>query len=120
MPPYERFLAYQRAHALALAIYRSTGRWPPNERYGLTAQLRKCAFSVGANLAEGSAKRGPREFRRFLDVALGSLSELAYGLQLARDLGLITGDEWHSLDGLRDETGKLVWGLYRSMKAVGR
>ncbi len=117
MLPYERFEAWQLAHQLVLATYRVTGRFPDEERYGLRSQARRAAFSVAANIAEGSAKRGNREFRRFVDISLGSLSELAYILRLARDLDYLTQEVWSEIDALRDRTGQVVWGLYRSIMA---
>ena len=115
MVPYERFTAWQLAHALALEVYRLTRAFPIEERYGLTSQARRAAFSIAATIAEGSAKRGPAEFRRFLDMSLGSLSELAYVLRLAKDLGLMTNGEWEQVDLLRDRAGKATWVLYRSV-----
>jgi four helix bundle protein len=85
MLPYERFQAWQTCHELTLAIYRTTRDWPQQELYCLTAQARRAAFSAAANIAEGSVKRGGREFRRYLDISLGSLSELSYILMLAKD-----------------------------------
>jgi four helix bundle protein len=64
MMPYEKYDAWKASHELALAIYRSTEAWPVTERYGVTAQTRRAALSVPTNIAEGSAKLGPREFRR--------------------------------------------------------
>jgi four helix bundle protein len=77
MAPYERFDAWKAAHHLALRVYKVTDGWPQNERYGLTIQIRRAALSAPTNIAEGSAKRGSREFRRYLDIALGSLSEVS-------------------------------------------
>jgi hypothetical protein len=74
--PYERFEAWKVSHELALAVYSATRGWPRSELYGLTSQLRRAALSAPTNIAEGCAKRGPAEFRRFLDYSLGSLSEL--------------------------------------------
>jgi four helix bundle protein len=116
MMPYERFDAWQLCHRLVLEIYRFTKAFPEHERYGLTAQARRSAFSAAANIAEGSAKRGPREFRRYLDISLGSLSELGYTILVARDLGLLSVEEWRELNELRDKAGKATWGLYRTMK----
>ncbi|MGH7704042.1 MAG: four helix bundle protein, partial [Gemmatimonadales bacterium] len=93
MQPYERFEAWRRCHELALAVYRATQSWPKQELYGLTSQARRAAFSVSANFVEGSAKWGAREFRRYLDISLGSLSELGYTLRFARDLGMLTNEE---------------------------
>ena len=115
MLPYERFDAWEKCHELVLAVYTITDAFPTDERYGLVSQLRRAAFSAAANIAEGSAKRGCREFRRYLDISLGSLSEVSYTLRVARDLGHITQDEWASLNDLRDHAGRLTWGLYRSL-----
>ncbi|MGE3527007.1 MAG: four helix bundle protein [Gemmatimonadales bacterium] len=113
--PYERFTAWQACHELALAVYRSSELWPVQERFGLSAQARRAAFSAATNLVEGSARRGSAEFRRFLDISLGSLSELAYILLLLRDLEVLTQSEWGTLEAMRDHAGKLTWGLYHAV-----
>ena len=77
MMPYERLKAWETAHQLVLAVYRETRGWPSEERFGLTAQARRAAVSVTSNLAEGSARLGGRELRRFADIGLGSLAELS-------------------------------------------
>lgn len=116
MNPYERLDAWKQAHHLALMVYRLTERWPSHERFGITSQIRRAAVSVPSNLAEGAAKRGRREFRRYIDIALGSLSELRYLLHLARDLGCISEEAYAEVDPVRDRTGRMVWGLYKSMQ----
>jgi four helix bundle protein len=113
MMPFEKLTAWQCCHALFLDIYRVTGRFPKSELYGLTSQMRRAAFSAAATIAEGSAKRGPREFRRFLDIGLGSLAELAYAIRAVNDLGLLTGEDYNRLNQLRQKAGKVTWGLYR-------
>jgi four helix bundle protein len=105
--------AWVACHELVLAVYRETRRWPQTEQYGLTSQARRSAYSAAANIAEGAAKRGTREFRRFLDISLGSLSELSYILQLAKELGYLKPEEWGQVEALRDHAGRLTWGLYR-------
>jgi four helix bundle protein len=117
MVPYERLKAWQSCHQLALAVYAATDRWPRQELFGLTSQARRAAHSAAANIAEGSAKRGPREFRRYLNISLGSLSELSYTLLLARDLTLLSLEQWTDLDRLRENAGGLVWLLYRSLRS---
>lgn len=116
MKPYERFDAWKEAHQLVLLVYRVTKAFPKEELYGLTSQVRRAAFSVPANIAEGSAKRGSREFRRYLDVALGSLAEVAYILRLAKDLGLVSDEIWTTLNEQRESVGRLTWGLYASIR----
>ena len=116
MTPFEKLEAWRSSHLLALDVYRVTGRWPQRELYGLTMQTRRAAVSIGSNIAEGSAKGGPREFGRFLDMALGSFSELTYLLLLSRDLVLMSKGDGEVIEALRCEAGKLLWGLYRRVR----
>ena len=113
MMPYERFTAWQATHELAVAVYRMTRSFPREELYGLTSQMRRAAFSAAANNAE---------FRRYLDSALGSLSELAYAIHLARELELLRSEEGQQLEEIRTRAGKMTWGLYQtvSRRASGR
>jgi four helix bundle protein len=112
---HEKLHAWRLCHELALAVYRSTEQWPRSERYGLVAQIRRAAASAPTNIAEGSGKRGTKECRRFIDIALGSLAETSYLLTLAKDLGLTNVTEWQKLDELRRRAGGLTWRLARSL-----
>jgi four helix bundle protein len=80
-----------------LEIYRVTARFPREELYGLTGQLRRCSASIGANIAEGCGKRSNAEFQRFLQIASGSASELDYHLLLARDLKILMDTDYDRL-----------------------
>lgn len=73
-------------------------------------------MAVPANIAEGSAKKGPREFRRYLDIAVGSLAEVAYSLRLVKDLGYLNEAPRADLDQQRARVGRLTWGLYASIR----
>lgn len=115
MFPFERLEAWRCCHELTLAVYSVTNTWPRHEQYGLISQSRRAAVSAATNIAEGSAKRGRAEFRRYLDIVLGSLSELAYLLMLTRDLGYLTAADWARLDASRATASKLTWRLYQSM-----
>jgi len=115
MMPFEKITAWECCHVLFLDIYRVTGGFPKSELYGLTSQMRRAAFSAAANIAEGSAKRGPREFRRYLNITLGSLAELAYAIRATTDLGLLSADDSDRLSQLRQKAGRVTWGLYRSV-----
>src|SRR6266576_1430310 len=119
MMPYQRIHGWKTCHQLALTTYRATQAFPKCEIYGLTSQMRRAAFSAPANIAEGSAKRGPKEFRRFLDTALGSLAELSYAILFAKELGYLSEPDWKELDDLRNVAGKLTWGLYRVISERG-
>ncbi len=100
---------------LALLVCAGTERWPAPERYQITSQVRRAALSIPTNISEGAAKRGKTEFRRFLDIARGSLSELTYLLHFSKDRGLVDEETMARLDLLRNQTGKLTWGLYSSL-----
>jgi four helix bundle protein len=115
MMPYEKFVAWEAAHELALEVYRITEQWPRTERYELTSQTRRAALSAPTNIAEGAAKRGTREFRRYLDIALGSLSELSYLLRFTKDRGIIDDATFRALEELRNQAGTLTWRLYARM-----
>jgi four helix bundle protein len=118
MIAHERFKAWRWAHRLALQVYDATDRWPRNEMYGLTSQARRAAISIPTNIAEGAARHGRREFARYLNISLGSLAELSYLLLFSRERGLCNEAEWRALESLRDQTGKLVYGLYRHVRQV--
>jgi four helix bundle protein len=120
MAPYERLAAWQVAHQMALLVYEITDSWPREEQFGLTIQLRRAALSVPTNIAEGAAKRGRNEFRRLLDIALGSLSEVTYLLRFSRDRGLLAPEPWLQLEDLRNRAGQLTWQLYRSISRGAR
>lgn len=113
--PYERFQAWEACHHLVQEVFRLTSRWPRDERYGLTAQARRAAVSAAANICEGSARRGPREFRRFLDLSLGSLTELTYLLRLAADLGFSSQEQQTEIEIHRDHASRVTWGLYAAV-----
>jgi four helix bundle protein len=80
------------AHELTLAIYDATRDFPRQELYGLTSQIRRSSASIGANLAEGCGRQTGGEMTRFVQIAMGSASELEYHLLLARDLGHLDKD----------------------------
>lgn len=104
---FQQYLVYRRAHEVALAIYRETERFPRTEMFGLTSQMRRSAYSVPMNIAEGSAFE-PREFRRFLGIALGSATELEYQLILAEDLGYMNPNTSADLQAQVNEIKKML------------
>jgi four helix bundle protein len=90
---------WQKSHSLVLSIYTLTAKYPKDEMYGLTSQIRRAAVSIPANIAEGCARGGDPEFSRFLTIAQGSASELDYHLLLSHDLKLITKSDYEKLCG---------------------
>lgn len=120
MMPYERFGAWRACYDLALAVYRATRVFPREERYGLTSQARRAAFGAALNIAEGSARRGRAQFAHFLDIAAGSLSELACALRMSRDLEYLSQAEWQRLDQMRMNASRLTWRLYSRVRGIAR
>ena len=98
-------IVWQKAHQFVLQIYRLTGRFPQNEQYGLTSQMRRCAVSVPANIAEGFKRRGKPDKVRFMNIAQSSLEECKYYLILAKDLHY---GETEILDVMIDEVSRLL------------
>jgi four helix bundle protein len=115
MKPHERFAAWQHCHRLTLLTYRLTQGFPKSELYGITSQMRRASYSAAANIVEGCAKKGPSEFRRYLDIALGSLAELSYFALLARDLNIMSSRDWMDFERAHEMAGKTTMGLQRSM-----
>ena len=113
---YRRFGAWRACHAFTLAVYKVTRSWPAEEKFGLTSQLRRACVSAEANIAEGSAKRGPAEFARYLDIAHGSLSEVECLLEVARDLGFLPASDWAQISGPRLEAARQTAGLLAAMR----
>ena len=115
MAIYQRVKAWQRCHDLCLAVYQATKSWPPEERFGLSSQARRAAHSAAANIAEGCARKGKAEFRRYLNISLGSLSELSYTLLLAKELQILSDSDWAGLNILHGRAGGMTWLLYKSL-----
>ena len=111
MKKYERLDAWQAAYRVVLGVYEATRGWPREELYGMTPQIRRAAVSVVANIAEGVGRRGPRELRRFIDIAAGSQVEVTCLVRLAGDLGYPVG----SLPEQCQQAARLLWALRRSL-----
>jgi four helix bundle protein len=111
MRPYEDLLAWRKAHALTLEVYRLTQVYPSEERFGLTAQTRRSVSSVPGNVAEGCGKRSRPQLRHHIDIACGSLSELEYWLLLARDLGYLEADAYTAVNEDVNEVRRLLLGF---------
>jgi four helix bundle protein len=84
MKDFRNLKVWEKAHGPTLAVYKASGRFPRQELFGLTSQMRRCSASIGANIAEGCGKLGNNEFHRYLQIASGSASELDYHFLLAR------------------------------------
>ena len=120
MRDFRKLKVWERAHRLTLALYKVTRRFPREELYGLTSQIRRSAASVCANIAEGCGRSGDREFRRFLLIALGSASELEYHLLLAADLGNLERPVYVQMDTEVTGVKRMIAGLLKRLNANSR
>ena len=113
---YKDLTAWQKAMTLAAECYRFTAEFPTEERYGLTAQIRRCAVSIPSNLAEGHNRRSRQAFANHVSIALGSQAELETQVALAVRLELSSESAAAPVLALTAEVGKLLHGLVRSLE----
>ncbi len=106
---------WRLADDLAVAVYRATTAFPREELYGLTGQLRRAALSVPTNLVEGYSRRGDRELRHFVNIALASLAETKYLLHFTSRLGFLDPDVHATLASSCETLGKRLWRFYESV-----
>jgi four helix bundle protein len=116
MGDFKKLDVWQAAHSLACEVYRNTGTFPKTETYGLTTQLRRSAASIPANLAEGCGRGGDVEFSRFVQISLGSATELEYHLLLSHDLGLLDGPTYTQLSDQARRIQGMLAGLRRVLR----
>ena len=108
MRDFRKQKVWEKSHLLALEIYRATEKFPREELYGLTGQIRRASASIPANIAEGCGKDGDADFGRFLQIARGSASELEYHLLLAKDLGFLKQNDYDQLHKEANEVKQML------------
>ena len=108
-------LVWQKSHLLILNVYKYTVGLPPEERFGLMSQMRRCGVSIPSNIAEGFRRKGRDKFQ-FYSYAQGSLEELKYQILLCYDLKYIDENKYTELISLCDEVGKMLNSWIKSLK----
>lgn len=106
---------WKNAYTLTLEIYKTTNKFPKEELYGITSQMRRASVSVVSNIAEGYSRKGRAEYIHFLSIAYGSLSELETQILLSRDLNFINLTDCEKLMKLKDDTGGMLYRLIESL-----
>lgn len=117
MKDFRRLKVWEKAHQLALATYQVTSKFPREEIYGITSQVRRASVSIPANIAEGCGREGNAEFARYLQIAFGSASELENHFLLALDLGFIQETEFKRITNQIFEVKRMLTGLIQKLKA---
>lgn len=118
MSDFRELKVWQKGHELTVDIYRATAKFPKHEMYGLVSQMRRCAVSVGSNIAEGRGRRGDTEFARFVQIASGSLTELEYQLLLSRDLCYLAESEYEILNAKLAEVNRMLVSLQQKLRST--
>jgi len=116
MRDYTRIDAWKLSDDLTVAVYGVTRSFPKDELYGLTSQVRRAAYSVPANIAEGSARGSNKDYLRFLHIARGSLSEAQYFLHLAHRLEYVSDSDYDGLVGRTKRAFACLHGLIKSVE----
>lgn len=116
MRDHTKLRAFELADEVALLIYKVTSKFPQEERYGLTSQMRRAAVSVPSNIVEGCARESQAEYVRFLEISFGSLRELHYQFDLSQRLDYFNGHEISHCESKIIETEKVLGSLLRSMR----
>ncbi len=117
MKDFRTLEVWKKGRALALAVYKATGSWPPGERFGMTAQVRRAAVSVVANIAEGCGRDGNADFARMLQIAMGSVNELDALLDLAEGLGYLSKADAGRLRAPTVEVQRMLASLIRKVRS---
>jgi four helix bundle protein len=118
MPEIESFkdlIVWQRSIQMSVALYRFTQAFPPDERFGLTNQLRRAGVSVASNIAEGYGRTSTGEYRHFLGIARGSNFEVQTQLVISRELGLGDRQQLVEVDGLSQEIARMLVAMIQKL-----
>jgi four helix bundle protein len=118
MQDFKQLLVWQKAHALTLDVYKVSSGFPKEELYSLTSQIRRSAASIPTNIAEGCGRTSKLELIHFLQVAIGSASELEYQLLLSKDLQLMSLTEYEGLCANTVEIKRMLTGLIKRAKTT--
>ena len=108
---------WDKAHKLTLKIYQTTSTFPREELYGLTSQIRRSGASVPTNIAEGCGRNSDAELARFLEISMGSASELEYLLLLTRDLNLLNSSDYTELTNEVIEVKRMLASFIKKLRA---
>lgn len=112
---YKRLIAWKLANEFVHTVYELTVKFPKDEVFGLTSQLRRASLSVVLNIVEGHSRNNKNEFRSFLRIALGSLAESEYLIQFARDRKYLTDHDLNRVMIIKTNCGKVLWKLMKSI-----
>lgn len=116
MRDHTKLRAFELADELTILIYKETAKFPKEEQYGLTSQMRRAAISVPSNIVEGCARDSQSDYLRFLYIAFGSLRELHYQVSVSKRLGYLPEEDTSQIEQRIVEAEKVLNGLIQSLR----
>jgi len=116
MDNFRSLQVWQKSIDLAVIIYKVTSKFPKDELYGITSQMRRCSVSISSNIAEGAGRNSKQDFRRFLNIAYSSACELETQLIISNKLKYVTGKQNKMIFNLIEEIQKMIYGLTKTLK----
>ncbi|WP_353147877.1 four helix bundle protein [Flavobacterium sp.] len=111
---FEKLIAWQKSRELAMLIFAETKKFPKDELFGLTSQMRRCSVSIASNLAEGSGRNSMKDKARFSEIAYSSSLELLNQVILCRDFEYLDENQSILIREKITEVNMLIDGLYKS------
>jgi four helix bundle protein len=117
MKDFKKLKVWQKAHRLTLDVYQASATFPREELYGLTSQIRRSCLSIPSNIAEGCGRGSDTDFARFLQISMGSSSEVEYLLILSRDLQILTSDDYETLSNDVIQIKRMLTSLIKTLRS---
>ncbi len=111
---FEKLNVWQKSRALSVMIYGVTKKYPPDEKFGLTSQMRRSAISIASNIAEGTGRHSPKDKARFTEIAYGSTLELLNQTILSNDLEYLNNTDLEIIRKQLSEITAMLDGLYKA------
>jgi len=116
MQDFRDLKVWQKSHQLTLQIYQHTRNFPKEELYGITSQIRRASSSIPTNIAEGCGREGGRDFARFLQIAMGSATELVYLILLCKDIQLLSPQIYEDLQKETTQIKKMLASFIKKLR----
>jgi four helix bundle protein len=117
MKDFKKLKVWQKAHRLTLDVYKASATFPREELYGLTSQIRRSCLSIPSNIAEGCGRGSDTDFARFLQISMGSSSEVEYLLILSRDLQILRNDDYETLSDDVIQIKRMLTSLMKTLRS---
>ena len=117
MKDFRQLAVWEKSHRLAITISKATIKFPKEELYGLTSQIRRASVSIPTNIPEGCGRNTDADFARFLQIAMGSASETEYEIILAHDLNFLTNEHYEKLHSQVEEVKRMLASLIKTIRA---